>query len=305
MEWEFHSRVANWGFGGSSCFAFEKLSKLHYTGFTSPSLEGTLEQTPLPNEVEPDQAISAEQQPRGMRLKFSKNPFPGMNPWLEEFCGDIQTSLTTYARHAIQPQLPADLVARVEEYLAVDESTDGNNVRPRRQAEPQTLRFIEIVDLRAGRRVITAIEFLSLANKLEGIGKSQYVRKQTDFLSSGVSLVEIDLMRQGEWVIAVEKGNCPTECSMPYRICVTRGFEPDISEVDLASYRHPLPQVRIPLRQGEPDVLLPVQSILDDAYVNGRYGNLIDYCRGPAGPMEQADETWIRDFLSSNAPREA
>lgn len=92
---------------------------------------------------------------------------------------------------------------------------------------------------------------------------------------------------------------------MPYRICVTRGFEPDISEVYLASYRHPLPQVRIPLRQGEPDVLLPVQSILDDAYVNGRYGNLIDYCRGPAGPMEQADETWIRDFLSSNAPREA
>ena len=277
-----------------------------------------------------------------MSLKFLKNPFPGMNPWLEEFWGDIHTSLTTYARDAIQRQLPADLVARVEEYLAVDESTDGNSVRSRRispdvhilpsnavpfmenspvavlteqptdqpirvrrQAEPQTLRFIEIVDLRAGRRVITAIEFLSLANKLDGIGKSQYVRKQTDFLSSGVSLVEIDLIRQGGWVVAVEKGNCPTECSMPYRICVTRGFEPDISEVYLASYRHPLPQVRIPLRQGEPDVLLPIQSILDDAYVNGRYGNLIDYSRGPDGPIEQADETWIRDFLSSNAQREA
>jgi hypothetical protein len=99
-----------------------------------------------------------------MSLKFLKNPFPGMNPWLEEFWGDIHTSLTTYASDAIQRQLPADLVARVEEYLAVDESTDGNSVRSRRQAEPQTLRFIEIVDLRAGRRVITAIEFLSLAS---------------------------------------------------------------------------------------------------------------------------------------------
>ena len=55
-----------------------------------------------------------------------------MNPWLEEFWGDIHTSLTTYARDAIQRQLPADLVARVEEYLAVDESTDGNSVRSRR-----------------------------------------------------------------------------------------------------------------------------------------------------------------------------
>ena len=106
-------------------------------------------------------------------------------------------------------------------------------------------------------------------------------------------------------MIAVEKGNCPIYCSMPYRICVTRGFEPDISGVYLASLRHPLPQVRIPLQQGEPDVLLPIQSILDDAYVNGRYGNLIDDSRGPDGPMEQVDETWTRDFLSSNAPQDA
>lgn len=136
-----------------------------------------------------------------MSLKFLKNPFLGMNPWLVEFWGDIHTSLTNCARDAIQRQLPADLMARVEEYLAVDESTDGKNVRSRRispdvpvlpsnavpfmenspvavlteqptdqpirvrrQAEPQTLRFIEIVDLRAGRRVITAIEFLSLTS---------------------------------------------------------------------------------------------------------------------------------------------
>ena len=54
-------------------------------------------------------------------LKFKKNPFPGMNPWLEAYWGDIHTSLTTYARDHIQTQLPADLQARVEEYLSVIE----------------------------------------------------------------------------------------------------------------------------------------------------------------------------------------
>jgi hypothetical protein len=48
-------------------------------------------------------------------MKFVTNPLPGMNPWLEAYWGDIHTSLTTYARDAIQVQLPPDLQARVED----------------------------------------------------------------------------------------------------------------------------------------------------------------------------------------------
>ena len=51
---------------------------------------------------------------------MKSNPFPGMNPWLESHWGDIHTSLTTYARDQLQPQLPAGLRARVEEYVAVE-----------------------------------------------------------------------------------------------------------------------------------------------------------------------------------------
>ncbi len=29
--------------------------------------------------------------------RFLKNPFPGMNPWLEGYWGDVHTKLTTYA----------------------------------------------------------------------------------------------------------------------------------------------------------------------------------------------------------------
>ena len=65
-------------------------------------------------------------------LQFEKNPFPGMNPWLESHWGDVHTRLTMYSCDAIQRQLPADLHARVEEYLSVDEPNGDPNDRHRR-----------------------------------------------------------------------------------------------------------------------------------------------------------------------------
>ena len=51
---------------------------------------------------------------------MNTNPFPGMNPFLESHWGDVHTSLTTYARDHLQPQLPSGLRARIEEYVAVE-----------------------------------------------------------------------------------------------------------------------------------------------------------------------------------------
>lgn len=51
---------------------------------------------------------------------FATNPFPGMNPWLEAYWGDIHSALTLYARDAIDRTLPGGLQARVEEYLAIE-----------------------------------------------------------------------------------------------------------------------------------------------------------------------------------------
>ena len=50
----------------------------------------------------------------------SKSPFPGMNPWLEKHWGDVHQAMITYARDAIQPQLPDDLVARTEERVFLE-----------------------------------------------------------------------------------------------------------------------------------------------------------------------------------------
>ena len=53
-----------------------------------------------------------------------RSPFPGMDPYLEQFWGDLHHTMINRLRAAIQKQLPADLVARVDERVVVEPS-DG------------------------------------------------------------------------------------------------------------------------------------------------------------------------------------
>jgi hypothetical protein len=261
---------------------------------------------------------------------FVTKPFPGMNPWLEAFWGDIHARLTMYACDAIEQRLPRGLQARVEEYLAIegpveldrsgrrivpdvtifDTRSSGTKAAPhgvatidgaepmviQRLAEPMTLRYIEIVDLMDARRVVAAIEFASPANKTEQ-GMVQYTSKQRKLLAGGVHLIEIDLLRKGEWILAADQSCYPLSFANPYRICVTRGTAAEQSEVYRASYAFPLPSIRIPLRPTDADIALPLQSLLDQAYVNGRYGDSIDYDKPPAIPLNDTERSEVSQIL--------
>jgi hypothetical protein len=268
-------------------------------------------------------------------LRFSTNPLPGMNPWLEKRWGDVHTSLTTYARDAIQRQLPPGLQAQVEEYLAVEDlshypSADrrispdiyvsavhatytvgsqpavapvtiaNEPIRFQRLNEPITLRSIRIFDRESEKNVITAIEFISPANKVAP-GIEQYLRKQNELISAGVNLVEIDLLRKGHWIIAADQDAYPRKYTEPYRVCVVRANDNQTGEAYEATYSKPLPTIRIPLRPTDSDVLLPLQSILNEAYINGSHGNLIDYNQPPIPPLEQDDAKLIQALLQPQA----
>lgn len=266
-------------------------------------------------------------------MKFATNPLPGMNPWLEAYWGDIHTSMTTYARDAIQKQLPDKLQARVEEYLSVEDVWEdrpadrriapdvhiveqGSSGAPERESAavqtmvaeepvrilrsipPQTLRYIKIVDLKSRRRVITVIEFLSLANKATAAGRKQYRQKQRELLEAGVNLVEIDLLRSGKWVLATKKTRYPERYRGPYRIGVVRAVDPEIAEIYHATFTAPLPKVFIPLRKKDKDVLLPLQELVNQAYENGRYGNDVDYSVPPQPPLPEAEQRWVSEYLA-------
>ena len=130
-----------------------------------------------------------------------------MDPYLEQRWGDFHARFVTYIRDALQPGLPGELRARMEERVCggmldrtgmrhvpdmdghVREWNCGTSTESGAAAavaEPivvqvpaeVTERFIQILDVRSGGRVVTVIEVLSPANKLPGGGRNEYVPKQ-------------------------------------------------------------------------------------------------------------------------------
>lgn len=259
------------------------------------------------------------------------SPFPGMDPYLEARWGDIHARLVMYSCDQLQAQLPRDLVARVEEYLAVEaddekpygyyphlratEHPEVNGGSPATSAraavaepvivvfptEPPTLRSLRIYD--RNHRVITAIEFLSLANKVGEAGRQAYRKKQQDLIEAGVSLVEIDLLREGSYVLALPEGRLPPDRRGPYRITVLRSWQPGRAEVYRVSLRERLPAVNIPLRPTDADVVLDLQPLLERSYEMGRYDRDLDYRADALPPLSGDDAVWADALLREKQRR--
>ncbi len=229
------------------------------------------------------------------------NPFPGMNPFLQESWNDVHTMLIGYIRDALSEVLPADLVARAEEQVALEE--DGERARFRRAdvaliepwsagstfppscpeggapavAEPLVFheelvneRWVEVQN--AHGLLITVIEVLSPWNKTKE-GATDYRARQRRFLAAGVNLVEIDLIRGGRHVLAIRRDRFELPPGTCHLVCATRmtGAEHLRQEVYRCPLRAPLPAVRVPLRRNEADVTLALQPLVDRCYRTGRY----------------------------------
>jgi Protein of unknown function (DUF4058) len=257
-----------------------------------------------------------------------KSPFPGMDPYLEAAWGDVHTSLTTYARDQLQPQLPSDLKARVEEAIVVeDEDADDSpsrwkpdvrvveqNTRKSSPSTPQTgvgvaepviveaaeepviERSVRIIDTRTGNPLVTTIEFLSPTNKGATSSRRAFRKKQRELRAGGVSLVEIDLLRAGGYVLSAPLKAYPSDFRSDYGVCVSRGWKQGTWELYRLLLRNRLPAIRIPLRQSDSDIILDLQLLLDSAYQGGAYDD-IDYARDPDPPLTGDDVIWADELL--------
>ena len=258
------------------------------------------------------------------------SPFPGMDPYLEQFWGDVHTSFMVYTRDQINDQLPGDLQARVEESLTVDHDEGWRTVYPDigiiekpqeavsvhsapsvAVAEPviipfpdelPTKRHIEIVDRNSGNRVVTVIELLSPANKVGQEGIRAYRAKQEEYRAAGVNLVEIDLLREGAFVLAVPEMRLPIELRRSNVICVRRAGSARGAEVYRVALREPLPNIRIPLRSTDGDIVLQLQPLIDECYRRGRYWT-IDYHSPPVPRLNDDDEQWADGLLREKGLR--
>ncbi len=237
------------------------------------------------------------------------NPFPGMNPYLEQHWRDVCTSLMVYLCDQLQEELPAGLWASVKEEVTIDEAESGlvetanpdvqitksRGQSPRRAAgvietavaeplvlldpEPAPERSVQI--FAAGGRLITAIEVLSPTNKLRYERRIAYRQKRRTYQEAGVNVLEIDLIRDGEYLVLAPEELIPPSQRAPYIISVWRATQPGVKFAYPCPLSKPLPRIAVPLRPRDTDAVLDLQELIDLCYVRGRYHARIDYQADP------------------------
>lgn len=118
--------------------------------------------------------------------------------------------------------------------------------------------------------------------------------KRHNVLASPANLVEIDLLRGGP--------RLPTTEPLPdgnYFGFVSRHARFPEVEVFAWSLRDALPNLPIPLAEGEPDAVVNLQAAFTRAYDDGGYDYSLDYTAELSPPAAESDARWIEEVVRS------
>ncbi len=166
---------------------------------------------------------------------------------------------------------------------------------------------IHILDRTRDLRLVTVIELLSPANKERGSkGWELYRRKQEEVLKSDVHLVEIDLLRGGDYTIAPPEYRLRQEVggSWHYMVSISRADMPYDFLLYPRTVRERLPRIPVPLAIGDRDVVLDLQAVFHQCYEDGAYEDVVDYRKEPPPPAFSAeDSAWIDQLLKEKGRR--
>ena len=249
-----------------------------------------------------------------------------MDPYLEAHWPDVHTSLAIDARNALNRKLPSDLIACVEERVEIEsESQEGRTLAPDvliverpasetsvgeevgggvmtaplrllAQMEPVTERFIKIIEP-GTERLVTVIEFISPSNK-RGAGMQAFRSKRAELLASGVNFVEVDLVRAGDWRALLAPHRHRRNPTL-YRVAIRVPKDPAAVYLFPIRLQDRLPEIDIPLRATDPQLKLELQPLLDQAYMNGRYHQRIDYRSPLDPPLEGEDAAFAASLMKA------
>ncbi len=219
-----------------------------------------------------------------------------MDPWLEHpaIWADIHNSLIVAISDALTPNLVPEFVARLGQRVFILRETDP--ICPKREkvdfAHLDQLKeiYLEIRDVKT-RSVVTVIEVLSPANKVDIEGRRQYIQKRRNVLSTLTSFIEIDLLRAGE-----PMDQPPQRPATDYRILVSRGFERHRSLLYFFGIRQTIPSIPIPLLPGMEEPLLDLNQLVHSLYTRARFDLTLDYNEPPVPPLKEEDAGWAKEM---------
>jgi hypothetical protein len=256
-----------------------------------------------------------------------------MNPYLEapQLWAEFHSRLIVAIADALNPQLLPTYRAAVERRIY--EMMDGESVlvgipdvsvtqpmnlstineatNPVATLAPQPTRvtlpmpeevresYLEIREVSTGL-VITVIELLSPKNKRIGQGRTTYETKRQQILGSLAHLVEIDLLRGGTPMPMM--GEIPASS---YRVLVSQAQKRPRADLYALALPMPIPTLPIPLRRGDREPLLDLQSVLHDLYDRAGFGVVLDYQRNPEPPLADSEQAWLTHHLQTQGLRDS
>lgn len=258
-----------------------------------------------------------------------RSPFPGMDPYLEHAAlwPDVHNRLVTSIADALAPALRPRYYVAIEERVFTDEpadlalvgradvavisrsrSSDPADARPARRAGPAVVEVHLPVESRAretylevrgveSRTVVTVLELLSPTNK-RGRGRDAYLGKREAVIDSLTHLIEVDLLRAGE---RMPMTGAPPD--RDYAILVSRSWQRGAADLIPFDVRDAIPSFPVPLREGEAEPVVELQSLLGAVYERAAYDLRIDYRRPPEPPLRPEDEAWAEDLLRTRGHR--
>ncbi len=255
------------------------------------------------------------------------NPFPGMDPYLEgPLWTTVHSNLVEEIARQPAPKLRPRYLALTNQRVIVAtpdalefgpqqsrvpdvggyKTAESNQKNQAAVATaplvldallPETIQqsFVEIRDV-AQRRLVTAIEVLSLTNK-RGDGLDEYRTKRQEMLSGSCHFLEIDLLRVGQRFPVA--GTLP---SVPYFVFLSRADRRPRVEVWPIALDQPLPKVPVPLLPGDADVALDLQQAFQTIYELFAYDQAVDHSQLPSVSLSPEQTQWVTERLQATRP---
>lgn len=242
--------------------------------------------------------------------------FPGMNPYLEnpKLWSEVHFGLIAVMARSLNAVITPRYRAAVEKRVYVDSLLVGipdvavfqRGIGTRSTDALQSTatlsnpvavtvpiveeiqeRFLEIREVGTGA-IVTVIEVLSPKNKQMGEGKEKYDAKRQTVLNSTAHLVEIDLLRAGA------PKPMAGGVTSAYRILVSRADCRPTAELYPFNLQDPLPRFLLPLRPGDEEPIMALQTFLEQVYQEAALDLAIDYSIQPIPSLSDVEFEWLQ-----------
>jgi len=256
------------------------------------------------------------------------SPFPGMDPWLEDrrVFPNFHDRFLLILTEELNASLPKGYVATINSRIYVDEDphrepdisvlgklpknipgtslaleayarTGLMTIPGEPIADPSKELFVEVVTSDK-KRLLTAVEMLSRANKRAGVKqRTAYRKKQGQMLDAEVNFVEIDCLRTGRATTLFPDHLRPPRTEYDYHASIVTFENRCFYSFLPIPLRAMLPSLPIPLDKDMEPLFIPMQPIFERCYKGGRYEELVDYdepCRPLLTPEHEA---WANELL--------